>query len=82
MSCLPGFDRARARVKAKEIESKIMSSVYLLDQKIEVQLRVSVGTATCPEDATDLYDLLAAADRELFGLKARIRKRFVSRYRK
>lgn len=78
---LPGFDQARARLKAKEIQSKIVSSVYLLEQKIEVQLRVSVGIATCPEDATDLTSLLAVADHELFGVKGRTNDA-VSRYSK
>ena len=78
---LPGFDQARARLKAKEIQSKIMSSVYLLDRKIEVQLRVSVGIATCPEDATDLTKLLAAADHELFGVKGK-KNDTVGRYAK
>jgi GGDEF domain-containing protein len=50
-----------------------MISVYLLDQKIEVQLWVSVGIGTCLEDATDLTSLLTTADRELSRMKEKIK---------
>ncbi|MEJ2363869.1 MAG: sensor domain-containing diguanylate cyclase [Deltaproteobacteria bacterium] len=76
---LPGFDRARARQKADEINSRIMSTVYLFDQEIEVRLQVSFGIATFPEDGSDLTSLLGRADRELFAMKqGRIQAR--SRY--
>ena len=76
---LPGFDRARARKKAEEINSRIMSTAYLFDQGIEVRLQVSFGIATFPEDASDLNSLLGRADRELFAMKqGKIRAR--SRY--
>ena len=66
---LPGFDQARARQKADEINSRIMSTVYLFDQGIEVRLQVSFGIAAFPEDASDLTSLLGRADRELFAMK-------------
>ena len=66
---LPGFDQARARQKADEINSRIKSTVYLLDQGIEVRLQVSFGIATFPEHASDLTNLLGTADRELFKMK-------------
>jgi len=50
-----------------------MSTVYLLEQGIEVPLRVSFGIATFPEHATDVTSLLATADRELFSVKKKSR---------
>jgi len=76
---LPGFDQARARQKADEIHSRIKSTVYLLDQGIEVRLQVSFGIATFPEDASDLTSLLGRADRELFAMKEE-RKQAEGRY--
>jgi diguanylate cyclase (GGDEF)-like protein len=66
---LPGFDQFMARIKAEEIQSRIKSTVYILDQGIEVQLEISFGIATFPDHATDLTSLLAIADRELFSVK-------------
>jgi diguanylate cyclase (GGDEF)-like protein len=66
---LPGFDQVTARIKAEEIQSRIKSTVYILDQGIEVQLEISFGIATFPDHATDLTSLLATADRELFNVK-------------
>ena len=77
---LPGFDQARARQKADEIRSRIKSTVYLLDQGIEVRLQVSFGIATFPENASDLTSLLGKADRELFAMKAE-RNKVEGRYR-
>jgi diguanylate cyclase (GGDEF)-like protein len=76
---LPGFDQIKAKLKAEEIRSRIISTVYLLDQGIEVQLRVSFGIATFPEHATDVTNLLATADRELFSVKKKS-KDAVGRY--
>ena len=66
---LPGFDQVTARIKAEEIQSRIKSTVYILDRGIEVQLVTSFGIATFPDHATDLTGLLAIADRELFSVK-------------
>jgi diguanylate cyclase (GGDEF)-like protein len=79
VAVLPGFDQAGARQKADELCSRIMSTVYLLDQGIEVRLRVSFGIATFPEDASDLTGLLGRADRELFAMKEE-RKQAEGRY--
>jgi diguanylate cyclase (GGDEF)-like protein len=66
---LPGLDQVTARIKAEEIQSRIKSTVYILDRGIEVQLATSFGIATFPDHATDLTGLLAIADRELFSVK-------------
>lgn len=76
---LPGFDQVKAKLKAEEIRSRIISTVYLLDQGIELQLRVSFGVTTFPEHATDVTSLLATADRELFSVKKKS-KDAVGRY--
>ena len=44
-------------------------SIYVLDQGIEVRLQASYGTATFPQDASDLNGLIAAADHALFAVK-------------
>ena len=77
---LPGFDQARARQKADEICARMMTTVYLLDQGIEVRLQASFGIATFPEHASDLASLLGRADRELFAMKEE-RKQDEGRYR-
>ncbi len=66
---LPGFDQVTARIKAEEMQSQIKSTVYTLDQGIEVQLAISFGIATFPDQANDLTSLLGTADRELFSVK-------------
>jgi diguanylate cyclase (GGDEF)-like protein len=66
---LPGYDQVLARLKANEIRSRMVGTVYLRAQGLEVRLRASFGVATYPDHAADLAGLLAAADRALFGVK-------------
>jgi len=79
VAVLPGFDQAKARQKADEICSRILSTVYVLDQGIEIRLQVSFGIATFPEQASDVTNLLGRADRELFAMKKE-RKQAEGRY--
>jgi diguanylate cyclase (GGDEF)-like protein/PAS domain S-box-containing protein len=66
---LPGLDQPQALQKAREIRSKVKSTVYVLEQGVEVRLRASFGVASFPQHATDLNSLIAAADDALFDAK-------------
>jgi diguanylate cyclase (GGDEF)-like protein len=66
---LPGLDQPQALQKAFEIRESVKNTVYVLDKGIEVQLSASFGIATFPQHATNLNDLIAAADHALFTIK-------------
>ena len=66
---LPGYGEPEARVKAEEIRSRILETVYLREQGFAVRLQASFGVATFPDHAGDMTGLLAAADKALFGVK-------------
>jgi diguanylate cyclase (GGDEF)-like protein/PAS domain S-box-containing protein len=68
---LPGCGQQAAREKAAEIRSRILETVYLRNQGLEVKLSASFGIATFPDHADEMTGLLAAADRALFGGKER-----------
>lgn len=69
VAVLPGMDENQSLEKASEIRSTVKQSIYVLDQGIEVRLQASYGTATFPQDASDLNGLIAAADHALFAVK-------------
>ena len=66
---LPGYDKSRGLQKAEEIRSRMRQTVYLSNLGHEVNLRASFGVATYPDDATELKELLSAADRTKFDVK-------------
>jgi diguanylate cyclase (GGDEF)-like protein len=66
---LPGLNQARAEETALTIRSRINSTVYLLEQGLEVRLQASFGIATFPDHAGNLTELLASADQALFAVK-------------
>jgi diguanylate cyclase (GGDEF)-like protein len=66
---LPGFDKSQGLQKATEIRSRMGQTVYLSDLRHEVNLRASFGVATYPNDATEMKELLSAADRTMFDVK-------------
>jgi diguanylate cyclase (GGDEF)-like protein/PAS domain S-box-containing protein len=66
---LPGFDKARAMVKAEAIRRKMKRTVYLAEKGLAVKLQASFGVATFPEDAQDRTGLLALADQAMFRIK-------------
>ena len=41
----------------------------MLDQGVEVSLTASLGVATFPDHASDLNELISAADHALFAIK-------------
>ncbi len=66
---LPGFDRAAALKKANKIRSRIKETVYLSSAGHAVRMSASLGLATFPDDASDLTNLLALADKVMFRIK-------------
>lgn len=67
---LRGFGKAAAREKAEELRSRIHNTVYLSQYGHEVRLTASLGTATYPDDATEVTRLLGLADKAMFRVKA------------
>jgi diguanylate cyclase (GGDEF)-like protein len=67
---LPKWDRPQALEKASEIRGRVKRTRYILDHEIEIRLQASMGVATFPQDAADLHELIAAADKALFSVKA------------
>lgn len=66
---LPGVKTAQALQKANEIRTTIKNTVYVLDEGVEVKLTASFGIATFPDHATNLNELIGAADHALFSIK-------------
>ncbi len=66
---LPGFDRHQVVLKAEEIRKCISQATYLAKQGLDIHLTGSFGVATYPEDANNIGDLLALADRAMFKIK-------------
>jgi diguanylate cyclase (GGDEF)-like protein len=66
---LQDFDKARALRKAEEIRTRMKETLYLTSHGHEVKLKASFGIATFPEDAENVTDLLALADRAMFRVK-------------
>jgi diguanylate cyclase (GGDEF)-like protein len=66
---LPGLDHAQALEKAKEIRSRMLTTVYLPAVKEGVHLRASFGVSTYPEDASNITAMLAKADQAMFQVK-------------
>ena len=67
-----------ARAIAERIRMAIGQTPFLASQGLALQLTISSGLATYPEDATTLIDLLGHADQALFEAKKRGRNGVVS----
>jgi len=66
---LPGATRDWAAAKAEEIRARMKKTAYLARWGLKVSLAASFGLAAFPDDADNLTDLLALADRAMFGVK-------------
>ncbi len=66
---LPGFVRAAAHEKARQIQVCIRETHYLGSTGQPERLAASFGVATYPDDASDLEKLLALGDQALFSVK-------------
>jgi diguanylate cyclase (GGDEF)-like protein len=66
---LPNGGREAALATAEAIKAKMAETAYLASTGRPVRLAASFGTATYPDDAQDLEDLLALGDQALFSVK-------------
>jgi diguanylate cyclase (GGDEF)-like protein len=65
---LPGTDRKGARKMAERLRQSVAEKAFYIDWK-EIKVTVSVGAATCPDDATEREDLIGKADQALYHAK-------------
>ena len=75
---LADCDTTLGRAIAEKIRMAIAENLFLTTQGLALQLTVSSGLATYPQDATTLIDLLGNADHALFETKKRGRNGVVS----
>ncbi|HHO47489.1 MAG TPA: sensor domain-containing diguanylate cyclase [Desulfobacteraceae bacterium] len=66
---LPGQGRKESYPKVVRMKNEIHDTPFLHGENLEVRLTASFSLATCPDDATDLQQLLAVADHYLFRSK-------------
>jgi diguanylate cyclase (GGDEF)-like protein len=66
---LVGLDRAAGSALAEKIRAAIAANRFLSYCDLNIHITVSSGTATYPEDALNLAELLACADHALFQAK-------------
>ena len=66
---LPDTDRHRAAEIARDIRGLINASTFLASWGREVTVTSSFGVASFPDDADDVKELLALADRAMFRVK-------------
>lgn len=71
-------DRAAALDMAQRIRTSIERDSILAGQALALNVTVSVGVAILTDDARSAVELLAAADKALYGAKAAGRNRVVS----
>jgi diguanylate cyclase (GGDEF)-like protein/PAS domain S-box-containing protein len=67
---LPGSDLAAALATAEDLRRSLGRREFLQDQGLGLKLSASFGAASFPAQAAGAEELLAAADRALFGVKA------------
>ena len=66
---LPATDREQASIIANRIQAAVDGHRARYRNTTTVQLRVSVGVATYPEDGRDMHSLIAAADAAMYADK-------------
>jgi len=66
---LPDAGKGEAMEAASLIREKIVSSSYLKEEGHNINITVSLGVASFPEDAGDVKGILALADRFMFEIK-------------
>lgn len=66
---LVGCDRAGGAALAEKIRSAIDDNTFLASADLDIHVTISSGTATYPDDAETLRELLACADHALFQAK-------------
>jgi diguanylate cyclase (GGDEF)-like protein len=72
----PETDRERARLLAERLRTAVETAVFDVGSD-STRVSVSIGVAVYPEDATTSLDLVARADKALYGAKSGGRNRVV-----
>ncbi|MEJ7652010.1 MAG: sensor domain-containing diguanylate cyclase [Chloroflexia bacterium] len=75
---LPEVGHAEALAVAERLRLGVYNHSFVMDGGEDVQVMVSVGVATYPEDAASRHDLLRAADRALYWAKSSGRNKVAS----
>jgi diguanylate cyclase (GGDEF)-like protein len=75
---LPRHDGATGGLLAEQIRAAIAANCFLTSQGLAVQITISCGVASYPDDAGNLVDLLGNADHALFETKRRGRNAVVT----
>ncbi|MDD2464949.1 MAG: diguanylate cyclase [Desulfobulbus sp.] len=71
VAVLTGHDSQAGAQRAEQIRAAIADNRFLTEQQLELRITVSCGTASYPEDAETMVDLLGNADHALFETKRR-----------
>lgn len=66
---LPGQGKKESYPLVVRMKNAIHETPFLREEQFDVHLTASFGLAACPDDATDLNQLLAVADQYLFRSK-------------
>jgi diguanylate cyclase (GGDEF)-like protein len=72
---LPGQGLAQALAVADDLRERLAGREFLRSQGLALRLSASFGAASFPDQAASAEELLAAADRALFGVKERGKNR-------
>lgn len=64
-------DLAQAQLVAERIRDRFRATNFLADRGLELKLTASIGLACLPDHAKTASDLLEAADRAMYAVKAR-----------
>jgi diguanylate cyclase (GGDEF)-like protein len=70
---LPNTPREEALATAAKLAAAVAASAAMTTTGETVQLGISCGVATCPDDARTANDLIERADEQLYEIKARRR---------
>ncbi len=66
---LPGTDAEEATYLAERIREAVAAHPFLLDHGQSIRCTVSIGVASCPEDARNMSDLIRQADLAMYRAK-------------
>src|SRR5438067_10666365 len=66
---LPQTGKEPALVVAKRLLESMRESRYLLDEKLNLNIRASLGLATYPDDAKSAHEIIRQADEMMYSVK-------------
>ena len=72
---LPSTTQEEARVTAEKLGAAVSTAAALSPNEEQIQLGITIGSATCPDDSRSAGELLQIADARMFELKPRNRRR-------